>query len=418
MSSASKSFFLLLFSCSGNAAALEQIHTADGISSARLTELNMFSLLVMFMCFQVAVTPEHTLKAENHGQGFVCDHLTVPLPTPSQQSFGECSSGSRICLREEREAHLWREETESHAVGSSLSSASGSEESLQRNTSVRRLLSQRLVFKFMILSPQSLKLMSYLITWSSWWCNVITTRIIRWSIRIDGSPVCSFLVKGCHSTSSSTKREKDVVVLSHGILQLFGFRVFLGAFLSNQGFTISPHHPWCESGLTLHHGDRVVYLRFEQVDSHHCGQVLHIHLVHLGVQLHLKQETGKINDMVSMVLSRTCWSFKWKDAPSAVSHNALCPSPYSPADIAEKVVVDSGEKCDLLLQLFPPLSDRLKDTTTHTVTAAQCLFRFTDMLFFQHLPVRCCRPACWCSPGSLGTGSRAPRVQAAPAGTA
>lgn len=69
------------------------------------------------------------------------------------------------------------------------------------------------------------------------------------------------------------------------------------------------------------------------------------------------------------------------DALSAVSHNALCSSPYSPADIAEKVVVDSGEKCDLLLQLFPPLSDRLEDTTSHMVTAAQCLFRFADTLF-------------------------------------
>lgn len=44
--------------------------------------------------------------------------------------------------------------------------------------------------------------------------------------------------------------------------------------------------------LTLHHSNGVFYLRFEQVDPHHRGQVLHIHLVHLGVLLHLKQKAG------------------------------------------------------------------------------------------------------------------------------
>lgn len=45
--------------------------------------------------------------------------------------------------------------------------------------------------------------------------------------------------------------------------------------------------------LTLHHSDGVFYLRLEQVDPHHRRQVLHIHLVHLGVQLHLKQEAAE-----------------------------------------------------------------------------------------------------------------------------
>lgn len=42
--------------------------------------------------------------------------------------------------------------------------------------------------------------------------------------------------------------------------------------------------------LTLHHSDGVFYLRLEQVDAHYSSQVLHIHLVHLGVKLHLKQK--------------------------------------------------------------------------------------------------------------------------------
>lgn len=43
---------------------------------------------------------------------------------------------------------------------------------------------------------------------------------------------------------------------------------------------------------TLHHGEGVLYLRFEQVDAHHRGQVLHVHLVHRRVQLHLEQEAA------------------------------------------------------------------------------------------------------------------------------
>lgn len=45
-----------------------------------------------------------------------------------------------------------------------------------------------------------------------------------------------------------------------------------------------------------------------------------------------------------------------------MSHDALHSTFYSPADVAEKVVVDSGEDCNLLLQLFPTLSERLKHT--------------------------------------------------------
>ena len=41
---------------------------------------------------------------------------------------------------------------------------------------------------------------------------------------------------------------------------------------------------------TFHHGDGVLYLGLQQVDSHHGRQVLHAHLVHLGLQLHLEQE--------------------------------------------------------------------------------------------------------------------------------
>lgn len=47
--------------------------------------------------------------------------------------------------------------------------------------------------------------------------------------------------------------------------------------------------------LTFHHSDGVFYLRFEQVDPHHRGQVLHIHLVHPWFQLHLKQKPEKQN---------------------------------------------------------------------------------------------------------------------------
>lgn len=45
-----------------------------------------------------------------------------------------------------------------------------------------------------------------------------------------------------------------------------------------------------EAVLTLHHGEGIFYLRFEQVDSHHSGQVLYIHFVDAGVELHLKQK--------------------------------------------------------------------------------------------------------------------------------
>lgn len=48
--------------------------------------------------------------------------------------------------------------------------------------------------------------------------------------------------------------------------------------------------------LTLHHSDRIFYLRFEQVDAHHSCQVLHVHLIHLGVLLYLKQEPEKQQD--------------------------------------------------------------------------------------------------------------------------
>lgn len=72
----------------------------------------------------------------------------VPLQIPSPRSFGEHSSGSLPCLKEREEAHLWREETESHVVWSSPSSASGSEESLWRknNRNVKRLWSKALIF--------------------------------------------------------------------------------------------------------------------------------------------------------------------------------------------------------------------------------------------------------------------------------
>lgn len=42
--------------------------------------------------------------------------------------------------------------------------------------------------------------------------------------------------------------------------------------------------------LTLHHAERVLHLRLEQVHPHHCGQVLHAHLIYLRVLLHIKQE--------------------------------------------------------------------------------------------------------------------------------
>lgn len=57
--------------------------------------------------------------------------------------------------------------------------------------------------------------------------------------------------------------------------------------------------------LTLHHSDGVFYLRFEQVDPHHCSQVLHIHLVHTGVQLHLKQEPTKRKSVLLAVTGHT-----------------------------------------------------------------------------------------------------------------
>lgn len=53
--------------------------------------------------------------------------------------------------------------------------------------------------------------------------------------------------------------------------------------------------------LTFHHGDGVLYLRFEQVDPHHCSQVLHIHLIHTGMLLHLKQKPAQQRDTVSPV---------------------------------------------------------------------------------------------------------------------
>lgn len=106
--------------------------------------------------------------------------------------------------------------------------------------------------------------------------------------------------------------------------------------------------------LTLHHGDRVFYLRFEQVDPHHRGQVLYVHLVHSGVQLHLKQEPAK---------QKSAGQRPW-----GMSHDALHSTIYSPADVAEKVVVDSGEDCNLLLQLFPTLCERLNLFCLHVQT--------------------------------------------------
>lgn len=40
--------------------------------------------------------------------------------------------------------------------------------------------------------------------------------------------------------------------------------------------------------LTLHDSHRIFQLRFEQVDSHHSCQVFYVHLIHIGVLLHLK----------------------------------------------------------------------------------------------------------------------------------
>ena len=45
-----------------------------------------------------------------------------------------------------------------------------------------------------------------------------------------------------------------------------------------------------ESVLTLHHSEGILYLRFEQVDSHHSCQVFYVHLIDLGVKLYLKQK--------------------------------------------------------------------------------------------------------------------------------
>lgn len=168
---------------------------------------------------------ERALKAEeqSHGRRFVCDHLAVPLPTPSRQSFGGCSSGSRICLREEREARLWREETESRAVGSSPSSASGSEESLRRNTSMRRLPSQRFIFKLMILFPQPLNKTHEV------HCSFITTRCYQVMFKNRWNLSLSFFSKRRVSKKKRGEGCSCVAVLSHGIIQLFGFRMFLGA---------------------------------------------------------------------------------------------------------------------------------------------------------------------------------------------
>lgn len=85
---------------------------------------------------------------------------------------------------------------------------------------------------------------------------------------------------------------------------------------------------------TLHHGEGVLYLRFEQVDAHHRGQVLHVHLVHRRVQLHLEQEAAnrrRQSDTRQIRLSGGL--VPPQDAFSSFG---------SPADVAEKVVVDSG----------------------------------------------------------------------------
>lgn len=99
-----------------------------------------FPLAIVFSCCEPSSSSGIIKGIKNKVNMWMCVELLVPLRTPSPQSFGECSSGSQPSLLEGREARLWREETGSHAVWSSLSSASGSEESLQRKKKCEKIM--------------------------------------------------------------------------------------------------------------------------------------------------------------------------------------------------------------------------------------------------------------------------------------
>lgn len=80
-----------------------------------------------------------------------------------------------------------------------------------------------------------------------------------------------------------------------------------------------PTHLWL---LTLHHAEGILHLGFEQVHPHHCGQVLHTHLIHLGVLLDLEQKpAGTEMSITRLALTDNPVGFKVKQ-PCPV-HNAM-----------------------------------------------------------------------------------------------
>jgi len=95
------------------------------------------------------------------------------------------------------------------------------------------------------------------------------------------------------------------------------------------------------------------------------GTDLRTALVYVFNQMNLRPGRCTVKDM-SLNTYMSSLTTKASCFPKGMSHNALCPSSYSPANITEKVVVDSGQKSNLFLETFPTLrghmSERLKDT--------------------------------------------------------
>lgn len=102
---------------------------------------------------------------------------------------------------------------------------------------------------------------------------------------------------------------------------------------------------------------------------------------------------------------------------------------YSPTNVAEKIVVYSGEQSNFFVQPLPALKTHASNQfkgyirSKHQRISTSCphvrsALYSSCSVFKLSAPQSWWSPGGWYSPGSLGTDSRGPQVQAAPAGTA
>lgn len=102
---------------------------------------------------------------------------------------------------------------------------------------------------------------------------------------------------------------------------------------------------------------------------------------------------------------------------------------YSPTNVAEKIVVYSGEQSNFFVQPLPALKTHASNQfkgyirSKHQRISTSCphvrsALYSSCSVFKLSAPQSWWSPGGWYSPGSLGTDSRGPQVQAALAGTA